>query len=184
MLGSTIGPTVATMVAGDRTSSKTRVRARLPADGRGAFTTAHGQIGKGSLTRIGKMEGGSRLSAPASPMHSLTSNSLQLPCSSLMKHNIASGRFNLRRHATEAASVPVANAEWRQRQGCLFRLRDPSDPVAAAHGTWMRAGMPTACPPRRRHREQRGMMRPCISRIRLQAASTTDDAMTLGLADI
>ena len=38
MLGSTIGPTVATMVASDRDQLKTRVRARLPADGAGRIT--------------------------------------------------------------------------------------------------------------------------------------------------
>ncbi len=38
MLGSTIGPTVATMVASDREQLKTRVRARLPADGAGRIT--------------------------------------------------------------------------------------------------------------------------------------------------
>ena len=45
MLGSTIGPTVATMVASDRDQLKTRVRARLLADGAGASPTA---CGKGS----------------------------------------------------------------------------------------------------------------------------------------
>ena len=38
MLGSTIGPTVATMVASDRDQLKTRVRARLPTDGAGRIT--------------------------------------------------------------------------------------------------------------------------------------------------
>ena len=38
MLGSTIGPTVATMVASDRDQLKTRVRARLPAEGAGRIT--------------------------------------------------------------------------------------------------------------------------------------------------
>jgi hypothetical protein len=38
MLGSTIGPTVASMVASDLEQLKTRVRARLPADGAGRIT--------------------------------------------------------------------------------------------------------------------------------------------------
>ena len=38
MLGSTIGPTLATMVASDRDQLKTRVRARLPTDGAGRIT--------------------------------------------------------------------------------------------------------------------------------------------------
>ena len=61
MLGSTIGPTVATMVASDRDQLKTRVRARLPADDAGRITYgAWGKCGKRSRTRIGTTEGGSR----------------------------------------------------------------------------------------------------------------------------
>jgi hypothetical protein len=38
MLGSTIGPTIASLVPSDREQLKTRVRARLPADGSGRIT--------------------------------------------------------------------------------------------------------------------------------------------------
>jgi hypothetical protein len=38
MLGSTIGPTIASLVPSDREQLKARVRARLPADGEGRIT--------------------------------------------------------------------------------------------------------------------------------------------------
>jgi hypothetical protein len=62
-----------------------------------------GKCGKGSLTRIGKMEGGSRRFSTCIADAFGLLHSLKLPCSSLMKHNLLRGRFNLRRHATEAA---------------------------------------------------------------------------------
>ena len=89
MLGSTIGPTVATMVASDRDQLKTRVRARLPADGAGRITYG---AWANAVAYPNRHNGGWKPPFQrASPMHSAYFNSLKLLCSSLMKHNIASG---------------------------------------------------------------------------------------------